>query len=192
MSRTLLLALLVSPLLAAPEGTDDSRRLGPDRAPTPYSAEEIKKACAEGRTDTFRIERGKETWKHTIKFTKCDAQGAEVESTNTTEDGKSTTSKDRQLWTDFQAHGSFPEADTKITEETIEVPAGKFECLLYTVQKRDGDPATVRMYFAKKLAGPPVKYTSEQMGKVVFTMTLLEHKDGTPKEGEKAPEKGKD
>jgi len=191
--RQLTLLLFLSVAAASPEGNTDAKRMRPDHAPTPYTAEEIRKACAEGRTDTFSVERGKDKWKHTMKFLKGDAETVEAEYTNTAEDGKTLrTWKDRQTWIDFQTHASFPEVDTKITEETIEVPAGKFECWLYTVQKREGDAATVRMYFAKKLPGPPVKMTSEETGKTVFSMTLLEHKDGGKKEEEKPPEKGKE
>jgi len=180
MRRLLCLPVFSALVLAAPEGSEEARRLRPDHAPTPFTADEIRKACPEGRTDTFRIERHKETWTHTMKFLKCDAEGAEVESTNVLEDGTTKTTKDRQAWTDFQTQASFPELDTKITDETIETPAGKFECRLYTVQKREGDPAVVRMYFAKKLPGHPVKMTSEENGKIVFTMTLIEHKEGAP------------
>ncbi len=193
MRHLLCLSFLLPLATAAPDGNADARRLRPDHAPTPFTAEEIRKACPEGRTDTYRIERRSEKpWKYTVKFLKCDRDGADVESTNTLEDGKTKTTKDRQAWVDFLTQASFPEIDTKITEETIEVPAGKFECWLYTVQKREGDAATVRMYFAKKLPGPPIKMTSEELGKTVFSMTLLEHKDGGKKEEEEAPEKGKE
>jgi len=191
--RHLLCLSLLLPLAAAGPENEEARRLRPDHAPAPFTAEEIRLACAEGRTDTYRVElRSEKPAKHTLKFLKCDREGAEVESTNTLEDGTVKTTKERQAWVDFQTQASFPEIDTKITEETIEVPAGKFECWLYTVQKKEGDPAVVRLYFAKKLPGHPVKITSEEKGKTIFTMTLLEHKDGGKKEEEKAPEKGKE
>jgi len=187
MRRLLCLPALSVLALAAPESSEEARRLRPDHAPTPFTADEIREACPEGRTDTYRIElRSEKPAKYTLKFLKCDREGAEVESTNIPEDGKPKTTKDRQAWVDFQTQASFLEIDTKITDETIETPAGKFECRVYTVQKREGDPAVVRMYFAKKLPGHPVKMTSEENGKIVFTMTLLEHKEG------KAPEKGKE
>lgn len=185
------LLLILSAAVAA--GPDEANRLRPDHAPTPYTAEQIRKACGEGRTDVFRIEKaGEKPWTYTIKFLKGDREAAEVESFNAAEDGKVISrSKDRQMWVDFQAHASFLELDTKITEETIEVPAGKFDCWLYTVQKRDAG-ATVRMWFAKKLPGPPVKMATEEAGKTVFSMTLKEHKDGAKPEEEKPPpEKGK-
>ncbi len=180
------LLLLLSAAAAA--GPDEANRMRPDHAPTPYTAEQIREACGEGRTDAFRLEKaGEKPWTYTIKFLKGDREAAEVESLNTADDGTVVSrSKDRQMWVDFQTHASFPELDTKITEEAIEVPAGKFDCWLYTVQKRDAG-ATVRMWFAKKLPGPPVKMTTEEKGKVVFTMTLKEHKDGAKPEEEKAP-----
>ncbi|MFI5402349.1 MAG: hypothetical protein ACHQ1G_05380 [Planctomycetota bacterium] len=193
MRRLFCLSLLLPLATAAPDENEEARRLRPDHAPVPFTADQIREACREGRTDTYRIElRNEKPSKHTAKFLKCDREGAEVEATNTLKDGTVTTTKERQAWVDFQTQASFPAIDTKITEETIEVPAGKFECWLYTVQKKEGDPAVVRLYFAKKLPGHPVKITSEEKGKAIFTMTLLEHKDGGKKEEEKAPEKGKE
>jgi hypothetical protein len=181
------LLLLLSAAAAA--GPDEANRMRPDHAPTPYTAEQIRKASGEGRTDVFRIESaGQKPWTYTLKFLKGDREAAEVESFNPADDGTVTSrSKDRQMWVDFQAHASFLELDTKITEETNEVPAGKFDCWLYTVLKRDAG-ATVRMWFAKKRPGPPVRMTTEEKGKVVFAMTLKEHKDGAKPEEEKAPE----
>jgi hypothetical protein len=170
----LLLPLLVA-LAAAEE--PDPRRMKPDHAPTPYSADEIRKACTEGRADKFRLESGGKVRVQTTTFVKCDEKGAEMEFVATDESGKEEGRRSgTAAWTDLQAHASFPEKATKITEETIEVPAGKFDCLLYTVTEKDG---VRRMWFAKKLPGPPVKMTKEAEGKVVFSMTLLEHSEKT-------------
>lgn len=197
MRHLLCLSLLLLPVAAAPDEkpAEDPRRLKPGDAPTPYTADEIRKACPEGRTDVFRVEDFGPVKLKTQKFGAGDEEGTTIEIAITKEDGTPLGSKTMTAtWKELQSHASFPEKDTKITEETIEVPAGKFECWLYTVQKREGDAATIRMYFAKKLPGPPVKMTSEELGKTVFTMVLLEHEDGgkKQKEEEKAPEKGKE
>jgi hypothetical protein len=198
--RTLPLVLLLAGFAAA--GPDDPHRLRPDHAPTPYTADEIRDACGEGRTDTFRIEKqGQPALTHTMKFLKGDRDGVDVEFTTKTDDDKAAeTGRERppplqrhMTWKDLQAHGSFPEADTKVTEETIEIPAGKFECLLYTVHRGGDDAETLRMWFAKKLPGPPIKMTTELAGKVKSSMVLTEHKDGAKPEAEKKtpPEKEK-
>ncbi len=181
MRYLLCLAFLLLPVAAAPDEkpAEDPRRLKPGDAPTPYTADEIRKACPEGRTDVFRSEDVAGVKIKTMKFAKCDENGAEIETTVTKEDGSPLASKTtKATWKELQAHGSFPEKDATITEEKVEVPGGKFDCLLYTVvQKMAGaGTVTMRMYFPKDRAGPPVKVTSESDGKVVFTMTLVEHK----------------
>ncbi|HEX5135633.1 MAG TPA: hypothetical protein VFY93_01550 [Planctomycetota bacterium] len=186
--RALPFVLLLAGLAAG--GPDDPHRLRPDHAPTPFTADEIRDACGEGRTDSFRIERdGQKPLTHTMTFLKGDREGVDMEFTTKTEDGKvAEPVKRHQTWKDLQAHASFPEGDTKLSEEAVEVPAGKFECVLYTVHRGGDDAPTLRLWFAKKLPGPPVKMTTEQTGKVVSSMTLLEHKDGAkPEEEKKAP-----
>lgn len=190
MRGLLCLALLLLPVAADEKPAEDPRRMQPTHAPTPYTAEEIRKACPEGRTDVIRIESKDRVTLMTVIFLKCDEEGAEVERASVKEDGtKLGSGKKTSTWKELQAHASFPEAQTKITDETIEVPAGKFECWLYTVNRPAG---ICRMYFAKKLRGPPVKMVMEIDGKVDSTMTLVEHKDGGKKEEEKAPEKGEE
>jgi len=180
MRHLLCLAFLLLPVAAAPDEkpAEDPRRLKPGDAPTPYTADEIRKACPEGRTDVFRIEAMAGVTIMTMKFGKCDENGAEIETTVAKEDGAALGSRTRTAtWKELQEHGSFPEKETTITEETVEVPGGKFDCLLYTVvQKMEGaGTATVRMYFPKDRAGPPVKTTRESEGKVISSMTLLKH-----------------
>jgi hypothetical protein len=191
MRRLLCLSLLLPLAAADDKPVEDPRRMQPDHAPTPYTADEIREACGEGRKDTYRIESGTEVKTRVATFVKCDAEGADMEATDTKADGTSTTTKGHGTWKQFQSHASFPEGATKITEETIEVPAGKFDCWLYTVARKQGDKAiTTRMYFAKKLPGPPVKLVAEVDGKVATSMTLIEHKDPPAKKEEEAPSGG--
>jgi len=189
MRNLLCLTLLLVPVAAAPDEkpAEDPRRMQPGHAPTPYTAEELRKACPEGRTDVFRVERKDGVVLLTNTFLKCDEKGTEVESATAKEDGtKLGGGKKTSTWKELQAHASSPEADTKITEETVEVPAGKFECWLYVVSQ---GTSVRRMHFAKKLPGPPVKMVMETDGKTSLTMTLLEHKEPAakekPAEGEK-------
>ena len=177
------LPFLVGLILAAPEEEGekpDPRRLKPGHAPTPYTAEEIRKGCPEGRVSTYRIEiPGKDAFRQTYRFRNCDDEGADLETVQTTEDGKplKEPTKSRGTWKQFQEHALYPEAATKITEETLKTPAGSFACLLYTVtvQAPDGKTAVMRLHFAKTLAGPPVKLVREVDGEAVFTMTLIHH-----------------
>jgi hypothetical protein len=128
----------------------------------------------------------------TIKFLKCDEKGAEIEFSVGPENAAPLqTNRKTSTWKELQAHGSFPEKDTKITEETIEIPAGKFDCWLYTVTRQtpDGKPAKISFHFAKSLAGPPVKMVQETDGKVETTMVLVECKQPEKPE-EKKPAEG--
>ena len=194
MRHLLCLSLLLLPVAAAPDEkpAEDPRRLKPGDAPTPYTADEIRKACPEGRTDVFRVEDFGPVKLKTQKFGAGDEEGTTIEIAITKEDGTPLGSKTMTAtWKELQSHASFPEKDTKITEETIEVPAGKFECWLYTLAQKDeeGETITTRAFFAKKLPGPPVKMTTETGGKTIFAMTLLEHKDPATAEERKPDEK---
>jgi len=183
------LSLLLLPVAAMPDDkpADDPHKMKPGDAPTPYTADEIRKACPEGRTDVFRME-GKGPKMRTMTWTKCDEKGADVVTVIAKEDGTKVGGDTKTTtWKEMQAHGSFPESDTKITEETVEVPAGKFDCWLYTVtQKIANQTMTIRLYFAKTMAGPPVKITQEAAGTVLGSMTMIEHKVAA--EGEKPAE----
>jgi hypothetical protein len=169
---------LFLPLLLTVAAADeqDTPAPKPTHAPTPVSMEEIRKACPAGRTDTFRVERGGKVILATTRFVKCDEKTAELESVTADENGKELHRRtSSSTWAEIQAHAHFPAEATEITAETIEVPAGKFECALYVVTEPRG---VRRLWFAKKLPGPPVKFVSEVDGKVVFSMTLTEHKSG--------------
>jgi len=164
-------------LCAAPE---DERRLEPGHAPTPYTAAQIREGCPQGRKAVYLVEApGREAVRQTMRFLKCDAEGADLEVSRAKADGTAIGEPvtRRGTWKEFQAHGSFPEAATKVTEEALETPAGKFDCWLYTVtEEEEGSKSVQRYWFAKKLPGPPVRMTTEIDGKVVSTMTLVENK----------------
>lgn len=189
MRHLLCLSLLLVPVAAAPDEkpAEDPRRLKPDHAPTPYTADEIRDACPEGRVSVFRTEGKGKVAISTITFLKCDEKGAEMEFSVGPENAPPLqTNRNTAAWKDLQAHASFPEKVTKITEETIEIPAGKFDCWVYTVtQISDGKEAKRTFHFAKSLAGPPVKMVSEKDGKVESTMTLVETKQAEKKAEEK-------
>ena len=55
------------------------------------------------------------------------------------------------------------------------MPAGRFDCRLYTVRGgSDESPTTSRFYFARSRPGPPVRYEVEKDGEITFRMTLVE------------------
>ena len=178
--------LLLSLLLAGAAAEQDERRLKPDHARTPFTAAQIREACPEGRTSTYRLEVPKQDpVLQPFRFVDCDEKGCKLE-VAVRKAGepppRSRPAVSKKTWKELQAHASFPEKETEITEETITVPAGKFVCLLYTVTKKTGSAETVsRYYFAKKLPGPPVRLLRTVDGKSAFTLTLVEHLPGGKK-----------
>jgi hypothetical protein len=151
----------------------DKNRMKPDHAPTPFSAEEIYKGCPSGRITKYLIEiPGKPKHFSISKFVNSSESGTDFEGYTTDLEGKRMGDKQTShaKWIELQAHASFPEIDTTISSETIKIPAGEFACLLYTVKSTKG---LKKLWFAKKLPGPPVKFEQFQEGKRVYYMVLV-------------------
>ena len=145
----------------------------PDHAPTPFTADEIRAACPEGHTLTYRMEPADgPTFLQVMRFSGCDAEGADVTTTMRSEEGepKGAFPKRRSKWRDLQAHASFPAAQARIVETRIRVPPGTFEVWVYTIEQ--GDDVT-RFFFAKDLPGPPIQMIRMQDGAEVMRMTLM-------------------
>ncbi|MEO6575843.1 MAG: hypothetical protein ABIP89_18470 [Polyangiaceae bacterium] len=145
-------------------------------APTPYTAEQIRKATAVGRTYDFRTEvAGAPTRRLTIAFTKV--TDAEVETRNSLldEQGKemATPRISTSTWDELRKHAEFPRATTVIADEKITVPAGTFECARYTVTEASGEVS--KFYFAKKMPGPPILFMTDKQGTRVMTTTLIHY-----------------
>ena len=115
--------------------------------------------------------------KQTFAFRDGDKQGCTFTISKFKEDG-TPDGKPRSsqvTWKQLQAHASYPVKGTRITPETIQLKAGKFECWVYT---REAAGQVSRFYFAKKLPGPPVKLVVDREGKTVYSMVMVEHKPG--------------
>ena len=147
-------------------------------APYPFSVYEIRAGCPLGRVIEYRVEKAGapptlERWAFTpldgatvsITTSRFDAEGKPVGSP-TTEQAK---------WTELHEHARFPRAETQIYNESLTVPAGTFDVMRYVVTKgASGDkPPEVKTYwFARTLAGPPVKVEMIKDGKTFLTMTM--------------------
>lgn len=172
------------PPATAAGATTDAGADGPDDgelAPTPFSAEQIRDATRVGRTYRFRQEEESEpSREYRIEFVAVDPEGCTIRRTNLGPDGQSTSppQESRATWTELRDHAQFPRARTTITRETIEVPAGRFDAVKYTVQARMAGHLTAQRYwFATSMPGAPVRVTHERDGVVIMSMTLLEHRD---------------
>lgn len=156
----------------------EARRMRPEHAPTPFTADQIRAACPVGRRSTFRVEMpGRTPFLQTFHFTAADDEGGEVTFTIRDEAGRSlgesTTSK--SAWRGFQAHASYPAEQTTIAEAVETVPAGTYEGFLYRVQ--DGETLT-EAFFARDLPGPPVRMVRSRGEETEMSMTLVTHEPG--------------
>jgi hypothetical protein len=153
----------------------DPHRLRPDHLPTPFSAAEIRAGCPAGRTvRSLVVLPGQDPYVRVVRFTQVDEEGADQESWTETPDGTRLTEHERRrsTWLEFQGHASMPADSTEIAEETIDIPAGRFDCLRYTT--RDGDTVST-FWFARSAPGMPLKFEERANGELVFSSTATEN-----------------
>ena len=136
-----------------------SRIVDPGHAPTPFTADEIRMGCPQGRQVTvvhLGPDETSEYW--TTTFAKTDQETALLINQQVGEDGHPLGGASELVatWDELQAHASFPAINTTISEVEVATPIGQMHCLLYEVT--DG-PTTKRLWFAKSLPGLPIKTT---------------------------------
>jgi hypothetical protein len=151
----------------------------PTFAPTPYTAEQIRQATAVGRTYEWRREIvGQPATTRVITFTKVTDADAEMSSIDLDAEGKelAPAKVSTSTWEELRQHALFPSDAVQISEETVTVPAGTFDCLKYTVTKGDAEGMT--FLFAKSLPGAPVQFYKVANGTPVMTSTLVRHVAG--------------
>jgi hypothetical protein len=151
----------------------------PEMAPTPYTAAQLRDANRPGTAYRYKLEAaGQPPEIKVMEFVGGTSEGAEVKSVTLDESGKAKAAPEIEhtRWDDLRKHGEFPRALLKVEPGSIEVPAGKFEAMVYTVTAPNGE--TAKFYFATSYAGPPVMMMKERGGQRVMTMTLIERKAG--------------
>lgn len=157
------------------EETRDPHVLAPGRAPTPFTADEIRGGCPAGRTILLRVDvEGETPFLRVSRFVECDEAGATIERSRLSLDGSplSEPEVDRVTWRDLQAHASFRADDTTIEPERIETAIGALDCLRYTV----ADGATDQVFwFAKDLPGMPIRSLTRTDGQVVATASVVDN-----------------
>jgi len=137
--------------------------------PAPFSWEEIRAATKSGRTYRYRVEvKGKPARERVLTFVKVDADGCEIFAGGE--------SPKRKGWPSLQKDSEFPKERVNAREETVKLPGGKFDCMVYEVSGNDGEVTTY--YFAKTLPGAPVLFYTDVDGKRMKTTTLLQHLQG--------------
>lgn len=150
----------------------------------PWTADEIKAAVKKGQTALLKMEQTVGT-KTTTSYTKMEITAVTDEgytSKTTTLDAEKkevgTAKEKTEKWSEYMAKMKFTKSDTTVSEESIEVPAGKFDCKVYTQIKKQGKTdMTIKFYFPKDKAGIIAKVTGEGQG-VKVVQTLEEFKAG--------------
>jgi hypothetical protein len=164
---------------ASAPSAGESAASAPALLPAPYTAEQLRASSRRGRTYVFRVEApGKPTVLREMTFTAVEAERAEVATTMKDEAGKVLEAKPPQsaTWVELRHHGEFPRDRTTTAPAEVTIPAGTFQCTVYTVRGEGGEVS--RFSFAKDLAGPPVVFTTEKDGQRVMTSTLVVYRPG--------------
>jgi hypothetical protein len=149
-----------------------------DRAPSPYTAAQIRDASKAGRTILLVMESpDKPPLRKRMRFLAVDDERATIASETLDDAGKplGPAETETATWDEIRKHASFPKATTTITDAVAEVPAGSFPCKRYTVI--EGKKKTVAC-FANDLPGPPVEMTIEEDGKLLMSMELVKDEPG--------------
>ena len=151
----------------------DPHVLEADHLPTPFTAEEIRANSHVGRTVRALVVRGGESSVRIMRIVAVSPEGWERESWTESMDGRrlSEPELERSTWLELQAHASMPAATTRIDEETIEIPAGRFDCLRYS--QLDGESLDT-FWFATSEPGAPVRFEKRIGHELLFSFTTIE------------------
>jgi len=152
-------------------------QIDPDHLPTPFSAAQIREACAPGRSNRFRVTSGAATSVTVWEFFAGDDAGGWGRSWSEATDGTpgDDVSESYSTWEDLQGHASYPMDRTTVEPALLEIAAGAFECWLYQSSTDDG--SLTRAWFARNLPGPPVLFEMVADGQVVNRSELIEFVD---------------
>ncbi|MGA1487680.1 MAG: hypothetical protein ACO4CW_06535 [Planctomycetota bacterium] len=147
-------------------------------APAPFTARQIAQACPVGRTNTFAMTMETGDYVMVHRFTEVSPEGATIQRLfgevrgDTNAAAPDLRSEVKEVaWSELQRDASFPREKTRIRSERISVRAGTYDCWRYDVI----EGATItHHWFAKGLAGPPVKIELHRDGKLFAVTELTE------------------
>lgn len=151
-------------------------------APPPFTAEQIRDATAPGRTYVYRIQSAQAPPVIVrMAFVSVTLEGATIRHTTTSESGERLGEPEDSwsTWDGLVGHALWPASVTTIGDAEVEVPAGRFDAVQYTiVTDREGHRGVTQAWFARTLPGAPMRLVVEEDGRLVRDMTLLEHLPG--------------
>ncbi|NHA67145.1 hypothetical protein [Phycicoccus flavus] len=153
--------------------SEDPHRLEAGHLPTPFSADEIRAATPQGRTQVVRTEPlGGAASTRRVRYVEPDAEGVIQVRTSIGEDGEDQDApvRERVTWRDLQSHASYPADRTSLERARLEHPLGDLDCVRYTMG--DGD-AVDTVWFDLARPGLPVLLESRRGSDLVLRVTLL-------------------
>lgn len=152
----------------------DPHVLAQGRAPTPFTADEIRAGCPEGRWIRFLVETdGAPVAYRTNRFRDVASDGVTIESQRFTLAGEPVGPPDvaRVTWLGLQGHASFAADAVSIESAAVVTPLGRLDALRYTV--RDGTRVDT-FWFAMDRPGMPVMFTTAEDGRTTLRVTMIE------------------
>lgn len=157
----------------------DENRLHPEHAPTPFSADEIRRACSNGRVIRHSIQSGNSQFHQETSFGRATGDNCEITVRNYDLTGKmlGKANKSRAAWIELQRHASFPAENTVIQEWKGETAVGWRSGWKYVVKaSKQGQIHVSTFIFARDLPGPPVEFTQTVDGLPKYRMVLVDDK----------------
>lgn len=150
------------------------------KAPIPYTAEQIRAAHPDGTLLRFRVSQQGREIVQCMRFENGDADSVDVVSWMEMPGGERVGegSAQRATWRELREHGAFDAASTSRQRGRCEVPAGRFDCWLYSVEGDGEGGAEQLFYFADEKPGPPVLLVMTLDDAEVMRMELLEYRRG--------------
>jgi hypothetical protein len=145
-------------------------------APYPFTVTDIRLGCPMGRTIDYLIEEaGKSPHVEHWAFTPLDDETVKITTTSYDAVGNpiGDPAVESSKWTELHEHARFPHAATKISNETITVPAGTFDAMHYEVTAGN---MVKNFWFARTLPGPPVKLEVTAGGKTAMSWVMQANK----------------
>jgi hypothetical protein len=151
-------------------GPSDPHLVEPGHAPTPFTATEIRQGVRRGgRSGCWSSPHGS-AFICTTRFVDCDEQGEIHERAVLSVDGdRSGRSNGQVELGELQARTSLPAARTAISEESLDTPLGRLDCLRSTV----ADGPTVGTIWFAKVKSDAVRLASEIDGAVTNAVTMI-------------------
>lgn len=152
----------------------DAHVLGPGLLPTPFTADEIRRATGGGRTIRIQVDNPDGTRTLRVnRFRETDADGATLERWTTGLTGivEGEITRSRVTWTELQRHAAFPSERTVLSSETLDLPIGRVDCLRYDVRDA-ADAAPDAYWFSVAHPGMPVRYETPQNGGIQRTTVV--------------------